>query len=112
MRTTGLHQAIAAVILALALVAVAPTGAAAVGEGQMCGGIAGISCDKGLWCDLQAGQCGVKDAAGTCVKVRRTCTREFVPVCGCNKRTYGNDCDRIRAKVQKDHDGRCTKYKK
>jgi hypothetical protein len=112
MRTTGLHQAIAAVILALALVAVAPTGAAAVGEGQMCGGIAGISCDKGLWCDLQAGQCGVKDAAGKCIKIPDVCTKDIAWVCGCNKRNYTNDCVRQQKKVQKDHDGRCTKYKK
>jgi hypothetical protein len=112
MRTRGLHQAIAAVILALALVAVAPTGAAAVGEGQMCGGLVPITCDKGLWCDLEAGKCGGADIAGKCVKIPPGCPKDFVPVCGCNKRTYPNDCRRMKAHVQKDHDGACTKYKK
>jgi hypothetical protein len=115
MRIIRIRQAVSAMTLALGLALIAPTGAAAVGEGQMCGGIAGIRCDKGLWCDLEAGKCGGADIAGKCVKKigrRDGCTREFVPVCGCNKRTYGNDCERQRARVQKDHDGPCTKYKK
>jgi hypothetical protein len=29
------------------------------------------------------------------------------PVCGCDKKTYNNDCERLRAKVQKSSDGGC-----
>jgi hypothetical protein len=29
------------------------------------------------------------------------------PVCGCNNKTYGNDCLRQHAKVSKSHDGKC-----
>jgi hypothetical protein len=112
MRTTHIRQAMAAMTLALGLALVAPTGAAAVGEGETCGTIVGITCDKGLWCDLEAGKCGGADIAGKCVKVPRGCPRNIAWVCGCNKRNYANDCVRQNAKVQKDHDGRCTKYKK
>jgi hypothetical protein len=31
-----------------------------------------------------------------------------MPVCGCAGKTYGNDCERRRAKAQKSHDGGCS----
>ncbi|CCJ06393.1 Kazal-type serine protease inhibitor family protein [Methylocystis sp. SC2] len=96
-----------AIALALSLFAAAPVSAAKVGE--MCGGIAGVPCDKGLWCDPEPGQCRGADIAGKCVEVSERCTREFRPVCGCNDKTYGNDCERRAAKVAKKSDGECPK---
>lgn len=81
--------------------------ASAVGEGAMCGGIAGIQCDAGLWCDPEPGNCRGADIAGKCVTVPTVCTRIFQPVCGCDNRTYGNDCERQSAKVAKQSDGEC-----
>jgi hypothetical protein len=37
-----------------------------------------------------------------------SCPATFSPVCGCDARTYGNDCQRQMARVQKDHDGACA----
>ena len=74
-----------------------------------CGTIAGIACPNGQWCDLQAKSCGVTDLPGVCVKVPEVCTQDFVPVCGCDGKTYSNDCARRAAKAQKDHDGECKK---
>ncbi|CKZ53393.1 Kazal-type serine protease inhibitor domain [Mycobacterium tuberculosis] len=34
------------------------------------------------------------------------------PVCGCNGKTYANDCERQRVKVQLDHVGACPKEPK
>jgi len=63
--------------------------------GQTCGGFAGIRCNAGLWCDPKPESCHVADASGTCVRIPHFCTRIFRPVCGCNGRTYGNDCQRV-----------------
>jgi Kazal-type serine protease inhibitor-like protein len=85
-----------------------PAPAAALGE--TCDGIAALRCDAGLWCEHPGGQCRVADGAGTCVKeTGPVCTKDYLPVCGCDSKTYGNDCKRRAAKVQLDHLGECAK---
>ncbi len=96
-----------AVILALILVALIGQTARAVGIGGTCAGRAGLGCDEGLWCDIEPGTCKRADAEGRCVHAPQVCTLAYSPVCACGGRTYGNDCERQRAKVQKAHDGRC-----
>ncbi len=93
--------------LACALVLGSTMAADAVGVGDLCGGILGIQCDKDLWCDPAAGQCIVADGVGTCVKVPRRCPKVLAPVCGCNGKTFPNDCYRQQRRIGKKSDGRC-----
>lgn len=92
----------------LAAIVLSTSGAGAAAKtGEMCGGVAGIACEAGLWCDPDPGLCSAADVAGKCIKVPEICTKEYKPVCGCDHKTYGNDCERRAAKVARDHDGAC-----
>lgn len=74
---------------------------------QVCGGIQGLPCPDGALCDLPAGMCQAADLQGVCVERPEICPEVYEPVCGCDSQTYSNDCFRLMAGVQKDHDGEC-----
>jgi hypothetical protein len=81
--------------------------AVAAGVGQPCAGTAGIACDSGLRCELQAGRCGAADAEGVCAHPPQMCSMIYMPVCACGGKTYNSDCERRRGKAQKAHNGPC-----
>src|SRR5262249_36902513 len=95
------------VTASLALLAGAPDRADAAKQGEKCEGLVGIACDRGLWCEKAPGTCQAADTFGTCVKQPDVCAQVYQPVCGCDGKTYSNDCDRGRSRISKNHDGAC-----
>jgi len=83
---------------------------AAAPKPQSCGGILPFTCPNGQFCQFPIGHCTGFGQPGTCTKKPVICTKIFRPVCGCDGKTYPNDCVRQSKGVSKRHDGRCRTY--
>lgn len=108
----GFTGLIVAIMIAMLGVAIGSNKSEAANLDEACGGGAHITCNSALWCQRTAGQCKVADAAGQCNKAPAFCMQIYRPVCGCNGKTYANDCERQKARVQLDYVGACPKEPK
>ncbi len=76
------------------------------GTVSTCGGSGGIPCPFGQVCNIHGCFPG---AGGTCVPAPpAVCPRLWAPECGCDGRTYANECLRLRAGAALDHVGECA----
>jgi len=64
-------------------------------------------CPRRSFCEYPVGDCGDSGLNGTCVEIPEMCPEYYSPVCGCDGRTYDNDCYRQNARVSKLYDGPC-----
>jgi hypothetical protein len=76
--------------------------------GQTCGGIADLKCPADEYCAMElSAHCGAADQTGTCQPVPDKCNKIYAPVCGCDGKTYGNECMAAMEGVAVGAEGEC-----
>jgi hypothetical protein len=90
-----------------------PDGGPLPGGGGPCGGPNAVECPAGQFCnyDTTAGGqgCPLKtpNASGVCHTMPTVCPSEYVPLCGCDQRSYGTLCNAHQNGQATLHEGEC-----
>ncbi|GEM_PF-4450469 len=75
--------------------------------GKSCGGIMGLACSEGEFCLFEEDTCDWRDDMGICTVVPQVCMTEYAPVCGCDGKTYSNECVMMTVGQSKMSEGPC-----
>ncbi len=76
--------------------------------GEACGGPLDNVCAVGEFCQFPTGLCDSSSISGVCTETGGSCITVWIPVCGCDGNTYGNDCEAAAAGVNIAYDGECS----
>ncbi len=74
-------------------------------ESEGCFG--GNECGPGAYCQFPVGDCGLNGNMGQCVTIQEECDMNWLPECGCNNKTYANECFMAQGHASKLHAGEC-----
>jgi hypothetical protein len=64
-------------------------------------------CPRGQYCERPEGACTSR-RPGVCTKKPEMCPHIYLPVCGCDAKTYANSCEAARAGVTVARKGPCA----